>query len=170
MKTILFGKFFSLCLILAATIIFTGCITQDGNKISIGLPSMQSLFPPYDKSRELVIPKNARNISFMEGSWVTFASLLDTQKNTALTDYYEFNKGGQGKITSKWGNATCAGQANADLFGDAVQIIITDVKCSNRQVFSNAIITCENEEAEGVVWRATDLENARPFHFKLLWR
>ena len=162
--------FFILSIALTGSSFLTGCIKKDGNTISIGLPSAESLFPSYDKSRQLVIPKNAQNISFMEGSWETVRGLGETVYHKNVILYFQFNKAGQGKLTVKMAGSTCTGNALAQLFGDAISIQTLSTTCTNGQTFNNSFATCEDEGLEGVVCRANNSANGSAFSYKLLRR
>lgn len=106
-----------------------------------------------EQKNQLEIPEAARktgDVSFLEGKWVCYSGLIDSDTKQPLVITYAFNKNGNG-ITTASGPMTqglCTGKAQGKVNKEGMLLILSDpANCPNGHSFSGQEIECRGHGA-----------------------
>ena len=133
-------RLMSACAVLAA-LFLTGCSASDLNALLAGA----------GQKNALAIPKDATNVSFLEGTWRSTNSLESSKTGQAVEQIYEFNQFGSGNVFFKEAGQTCPGRALARLSNHVLEIDVVNVMCPNGMRYKDSKITCKQGVLQGTV-------------------
>lgn len=124
-----------------AALFLTGCSASDLNALLAGA----------GQKNTLAIPKDATNVSFLEGTWRSANSLESSNRRQSLEQIYEFNQFGSGNVFFKEAGQTCPGRALARLSNHVLEIDVVNVTCPNGMSYKDSKITCKQGVLQGTV-------------------
>lgn len=100
---------------------------------------------PEKANGELVIPKNPKDISFMEGRWRCETGLFSSSTNEPVVMEFQFDKKGRGTGTVFEKNTRCRGKARASLAPEGMRILLDPQICGNGSSYTADEIQCRNK-------------------------
>lgn len=101
--------------------------------------------PTGANSAPLVIPDKPKNMSFMEGCWISVTELYSVRDKKPVQIEYCFNAKGSGEVAVRSDSYTCRGRARASMPTPTTLVVkpVSSVTCDNRSNFSPWQIVCD---------------------------
>ena len=92
----------------------------------------------------LVIPDQPKNMSFMEGCWISVTELYSVRDKKPVQIEYCFNANGKGEVAVRSDSYTCRGRARASMPTPTTLVVkpVSSVTCDNRSNFNPWQIVC----------------------------
>lgn len=117
----------------------------------------------------LEIPKDARDVSFMQGTWFAIEHNKSSNQAQQYDEYYQFNHAGMGtvQLKEKKSGDTCKGTAQASLHGNVLEIRTYGMICASGHTYSDTVSTCQEEDIVGTICRGTNIGSNSEFDFTL---
>lgn len=128
-----------------AALFLTGCSASDLN----------ALLASAGQKNTLAIPKDATNVSFLEGTWHSVDDIRSTHGGQPVEQVYEFNRFGSGNVFIREPGETCSGRALARMNNQVLEIDIVNVTCPRGDIYTDAKLTCRQELLHGTVCTVT---------------
>lgn len=98
-----------------------------------------------EPTQQLVIPENAKDTSFLAGSWMCETGLRNSRTGEPIRFLFTFDKEGKGKGIVLERNDRCTGDAQATLEDGKLRLDLGKQECANsKSAYSAEIIECTN--------------------------
>lgn len=95
--------------------------------------------------KQLVIPEKARDVAFMEGSWICETGLASKRTGEPVQFSFSFDNSGKGKGVVMEKNDRCTGNARAEMRNGILHIDLGRQKCGNTaNSYDSVSIECKN--------------------------